>query len=257
MNRGHDAVIFTTTCDQMRRAADTADLTARLPVFLLNVPATWQTETARRLYRDEIERLGRFLVQLGGQTPSPGQLAETMRVMGDRRAAHLLESAVRSGNEASGGRVRVALVGSHRLAARGDLEELLAGAGGSIVLDATPNGELGRVPPFAAARRETDPFGTLIDTYFDAIPDAFRRPNTRLYEWLASRLAERGVQGIIFRHYVWCDLWHAEAQRLKEWSNLPVLGLEAGGEEGVSAQNATRIQAFMEMLRRNGRNDAP
>ena len=31
------------------------------PVFLLNVPSTWQTPAARQLYLDELRRLGRFL----------------------------------------------------------------------------------------------------------------------------------------------------------------------------------------------------
>ena len=62
---------------------------------------------------------------------------------------------------------------------------------------------------------DADPLAELADAYFDAIPDAFRRPNDRLYEWLGARLAAAAVRGIIFRRYVWCDLWHAELQRLQ------------------------------------------
>jgi hypothetical protein len=43
------AVIFSTACDQMRRGFDTAMLHGKPRVFLFNLPATWQTTTARRL----------------------------------------------------------------------------------------------------------------------------------------------------------------------------------------------------------------
>ena len=56
----------------------------RLPGVLLNVPSTWQTPTSRQLYRDELRRLGRFLVELGGRQPSHERLADVMR---DLRAA--------------------------------------------------------------------------------------------------------------------------------------------------------------------------
>ncbi|MCX5676101.1 MAG: 2-hydroxyacyl-CoA dehydratase family protein [Planctomycetota bacterium] len=81
------AAVFTTTCDQMRRAAEWAGRGGGPPVFLMNVPATWQTPAAARLYRDELRRLGRFLVRLGGAAPSPARLAETLEAYDARRAA--------------------------------------------------------------------------------------------------------------------------------------------------------------------------
>ena len=71
------AVVLATTCDQMRYAA-TASEDPKAPLFLFNVPATWQTAAARGLYRAELLRLGRFLVGLGGREPSAATLAETM-----------------------------------------------------------------------------------------------------------------------------------------------------------------------------------
>ena len=93
-----------------------------------------------------------------------------------------------------------------------------AAAGGRVVLDATEGGQRTMPRRFDPARVASDPLQELADAYFDGIPDAFRRPNSRLYEWLGRELAARHVQGIIFRRYLWCDLWHAELQRLKQWS---------------------------------------
>ena len=53
-----DATIVTTVCDQMRRASERIARESSLPLFLMNVPATWQTAAAHRLYLSELRRLG-------------------------------------------------------------------------------------------------------------------------------------------------------------------------------------------------------
>ena len=81
-------------------------------------------------------------------------------------------------------------------------------------------------------------------------PHAFRRPNSGLYEWLARELPARDVRGIIFRRFAWCDLWHAELQRLKEWTPLPVLEIDAGPDDAAAPNRVEgRIEAFLEMLK--------
>lgn len=80
------AMIFPTTCDQMRRGFDAVAALGRASLFLFNVPATWQTPAARRLYHAEIRRLGGFLEQLGGHTPTPAELHAVMRDFDARRA---------------------------------------------------------------------------------------------------------------------------------------------------------------------------
>ena len=72
------ALVLTTTCDQLRYAAAVIERFARVPVFLLNVPSTWQTEAAQQMYRDELRRLGRFLVHCGGAAPSQERLAQAV-----------------------------------------------------------------------------------------------------------------------------------------------------------------------------------
>ena len=73
--RGLDAaaLVLTTVCDQMRYAAAEIERRGRQPVFLFQVPSTWQTAVARQMYLEELRRLGKFLVQLGGRSPSGGR----------------------------------------------------------------------------------------------------------------------------------------------------------------------------------------
>ncbi len=278
------AVIFTTACDQMRYACAAAEPSTRVPLFLLNVPSTWQTPTAGRLFREEVERLGRFLVELGGTTPADEELADVMlrfeRERATARATYVRHSSLTSlfgqagkpdvpwspgfgrlkpvlqqesqaGPDVDWGRAAVplALVGGPLLDNDREIFSIVEGAGGSIVLDATEQGERVTPPAFDRARLCRDPLGELVDAYL-RIPDAFRRPNTALYEWLGCAMGTREVRGIILRRYVWCDLWHAEVDRLRRWSPVPVLDLD-GDRDDQSARGRTvgRIEAFLEMLR--------
>ena len=50
----------------------------RSRVFLFNLPVTWQTPVAERIFCDELRRLGRFLIGLGGHAPATGDLVEIM-----------------------------------------------------------------------------------------------------------------------------------------------------------------------------------
>jgi len=266
-----DAVVLTTTCDQMRYAAALIERERTGPVFLMNVPSTWQSDGARRLYRDELERLGRFFVEYGGSTPSREDLWRSM-LRFDRARANARQAATwlrarhaaevtahfRSTHvvpDASGlevrpdGGVPLALLGGP--VAREDLEllDLIERAGGRVVLDATESGERTLAAPLHWKRLRDDPIEELVRAYFDSIPDVFQRPNDRLYRWLDEQIVGRRVRGVLVHRYVWCDLWHAELARLKEAIGVPVLELDAGTGDGMSSgRTASRVEAFLEML---------
>jgi hypothetical protein len=236
------AVVFATSCDQLRRGFDTAIFRGQSRAFLFNLPVT-QTPAARQIYRAELERLGRFIVELGGSTPAPEILRREMLQAGEARR-RLLESApVLPVNQ-----VPLALVGGPLSVADGDLSGTIEAVGGHIVLDATENGERSICPPFELAAGG-DWFDALVNGYFDNIVDVFQRPNTRLYTWLKPRLLSRRVRGIVLWHFSGCDLWRAEAQTLRESFGLPVLLLEADEAAGISPRDVNRLQAFVETLK--------
>ena len=121
--------------------------------------------------------------------------------------------------------------------------------GGEVVLDATEGGE--RTLPLPADRRALadDPLEEVVRIHFDGIPDAFRRPNSELYRWLRRELAGREVRGIVFRRHPWCDIWHAEAPRVREWAGVPVLEIDPTGEAGEETSIAGKVASFLESLR--------
>lgn len=247
-------IIIAITCDQMRRAVewmlDAREETSHpdgpgsvgnspaLPsLFAFSVPAT---NHSRDLYRQELARLGRFLVEIGGHQPSFESPA--------RGAAQInapcrdLKCAERTG-------IPVAIVGGPLLIEHFELLEAIERSGGHIALDGSEGIERTK-PNFHRDRpRHDDAIEILTDAYFDAIPDAFRRPGDMLDRWLTRRLEECPVKGIVFYSYVWCDLWRAKQRHLAAIASLPALFLELDSEIPLLPRTIDRVQAFLETLR--------
>jgi hypothetical protein len=271
------AMIFSTHCDQLRRGFDVAADAAAERIFLFNLPATWQTAVAGRMFASELQRLSRFLVAVGGQPPNAEGLSKTMaeyclaRAQLLEAAAHLparqyCEAVARfhwDGSINLGEDVRrpeadaipLAVVGGPLPAWQGHVLDAIESAGGRVVLNATEAGErcLG---PALSPEQAPSAAGTLSDllclltrTFLDNCVDVFQRPNTRLYDWLRVRLAARKVRGIVLWRYVGCDLWRAEAQPLREAFSLPVLLLDVHEAAGDASRQSGRIQAFLESLK--------
>ncbi len=267
----HDAaaLILATTCDQMRRAAE-RDVPAGCQVFLLNVPATWQSASAARLYADELKRLGRFLESLGGRWGGPEALAEAMNVydswrerfrsvnprLKTRRHAEFLDGFYRHGAGASlpetdddpiGGGVPLMLLGGPLCRSDWAILDALESAGGRVVLDGTETGERTWPAPFDKTQIRANAFDVLTQAYFGSIPDVFRRPNDVLYRWIDERVRETEIRGGILFRRRWCDLWIGESQRIREALGLPLLELDLDGDAKARARG--RIEAYLEMLR--------
>jgi benzoyl-CoA reductase/2-hydroxyglutaryl-CoA dehydratase subunit BcrC/BadD/HgdB len=268
------------TCDQLRHVAAVLDQRGLAPVFLLTLPATWQTAAAERLCRDALERLGDWLADHGGHRPRPDELVRVLRQYETARQSilssrerlsakqfalsladplgecevHRVGPVCRAGlaNEkprpAGGTYSRLALVGGPMLADDYELYALIERLGGQIALNAMEDGER-TLPTLSADRVREDPLGALIEAYYGQLPDAFRRPNHRLHQWLRAQLAARRIEGLILWRYVWCDLWHAELGRLVEECGVPVLDLDAGPPDpGARARIEGRLEAFLETL---------
>ncbi len=238
-----DAIIMSTVCDQMRRAADLVEANITKPVFVLNVPSTWQSRSVRDFYREELKRLGEFLVRLGGTSPSKDHLAHVMLEYEQKRKRPGIPPGIGIDRL-----LPLALVGGELLGEDRAIFDLVEAAGGQIVLDATDFGDRGRPGPFDPHRLALDPLGELVHAYFATIPHAFRRPNTQLYRYLQKELADRKVCGVIFRKYPWCDLWNAELPRMRTCIDIPFLELDTRSGGSDQARMAYRIRAFLEVL---------
>ena len=265
------AFVVTTVCDQMRYAAGYLQVNGGRPVFLMNVPSTWQAAAVKQLYRDELSRLGRFLESLGGTAPTDPYLQLVMQrfaeprclarsdwpaISGMRYAGQL--AALRDAAQWDGplpvqvestDAIPLALVGGPLLADDFVFVDLVTKAGGGIVLDASEWGERTLPGELDRSNLMDDPLGELARIYFAEIPDVFRRPNTELYRWLGEQITLREIRGILFWRRLFCDLWHAELDVLRRWSPVPVLDIDvAEGDGYATARTLSRLEAFLEML---------
>lgn len=236
-SRDTAGIIVAQTCDQMRRAFEVLRAHTSLPCFLFNLPATWQSVQARHLYRNELTRLGRFLENLGGHTPS----AEVLRA----EMQNTLSRSFPARRRKKPRQIPLTLIGAHAADAPEPWHQWVDHAGGVIVQDCTQPAE----PAFDRRMLGKAPFMELADGCFDAIQDIFQRPNSRFYQRLAAALRPLSVRGLVIRRYLWCDLWHAEVYRLKRWAPVPVLDLEISGRPDEDRHRLhTRIESFLEML---------
>lgn len=221
--------IFATTCDQLRRAHDEEE-----HGFLLDVPAAWQSVVAQKLWREELRRLGRWLIRHGGHEP---ENLLTLALEQDRKRAVLREkSRVQLGDPRG---VRLAVIGGPLPE---NIPDLIVQAGGLLALDASETGERGWALPLDLRLVQEDPFEAVAAAHL-AIPDPSRRPDTKLHQWLAQEISERSIQGLVLCADPWCDQWQLQEQRLRH--HAPVLTIDTGDNP---ARILTRLQAFCEML---------
>ena len=263
-------VVLTTVCDQMRRGCELVAAETSTPVFLMNVPSTWQSVAAQQLYTSELRRLGRFLVSVGGQRVTSGRLRDIMLEydvrrsvlrgalggLGAREAAEAIMGFNQSGGvygvketvDARRHGVPVALLGGPMTAQGLGILDVLVAAGATVALDGTETGERTLPRKFDRRRVQDDPLCELATAYFGSIPDAFKRPNSELYQWLKREVSERNIRGVVLVRHLWCDIWHAEKQRLREWLEIPLVEIDVGGQY-AAGRIATRVQALVEAIK--------
>ncbi len=230
------AVVFTTRCDQMRRISELYS-SSGAKLFLMNIPATWQNQTAIGIYKDELKRLSSFLIQTGGTEPDFENLVT------------LFKNKKRPDPPKVGNEKRIALMGGPAIDFDSGLINLIQEHSAKICLDATEIGELA-IPDVNLKKLADDPYSELAIAYFANMPDIAKRPNKQFYEHIDEMVKQRNIDAIIVRTYPWCDIWHAEIPRIKELFKLPLLHFTA--DVCTSPKNdsrlKTRLKAFFEIL---------
>lgn len=222
-------MVFTTACDQMRRAYDVFCRQSDGESFLLNVPST-TTEQAFALYVQELRRLQDFLCARSGTKPNWNQSSPLPPDKNDRA----LSSKATIRILAAGGPVPESLWQS--------VQRLLAAKDACIAANATENA----LRTSRAIANRDDAFETLAKSYFQ-IPAIWRRPNTAYFEHIAELASANQTHAIICFRHNFCDLWHAQVQELSKLG-LPLLELELDGKSDLPASATSRLEAFLEAL---------
>jgi benzoyl-CoA reductase/2-hydroxyglutaryl-CoA dehydratase subunit BcrC/BadD/HgdB len=272
------ALVLATTCDQMRRWHEILAARSARPVFLMNIPASWQGASSAHMYMDELARLGRFLESLSCTEPTDKQLAQTMLAFAKARqvlqasldhlparlfveylhklcqcATQELDAfaaditAQASSASVSQAGIPIAMIGGAMTARDLAVLDLIELAGGRIVLSATEGGARGLPAIFNTESLQCSPRVELFGAYFGAIGEIFRRPDSMLFDYLTREISRCNPKGIVLVRQVWCDLWHAQVGRLRQHLDLPMLELDLDGQE-PPATLTNRVHAFIEVL---------
>ncbi|MHC4552141.1 MAG: 2-hydroxyacyl-CoA dehydratase [Planctomycetota bacterium] len=229
---GEDFVaVFTTSCDQMRRAYDLFDPPFNRPAFLLHVPTT-ETAVCLSYYEQQLERLKRFLCSVTETE------FDTHRIPPAQPATPV---------DCQPGIINIAITGGPVCESiLGQLQDILSQSRAQIVFDLSENAMTARWNP-ADSQSPPETVADIAKAYFE-LPAIWKRPNHPFYRQLTEQAAAHRTDGIILFRHVFCDLWHSAAYEIKNNLPQPVLEIDLDGKPTLSESAVSRIQAFLEML---------
>lgn len=282
-----ESVVFVNSCDAYRRMHDVWREYIGIEVLgFLDVPRR-NTSLAHERFGRALQRLVEGLEKrydqpltaeaLGAAVRAYSRQRELWREVGDQWAQgslssqayldlrhyllaadpeevnkRLLEALEKSQGEAADPArgPRILLIGS--LVVNESLVEAIEGAGGQVVAEESCAG--GR-----QLRESPRDSGGLEGILQDLAAKYLAKPPCPRMRDLPARLAHlfellegKRVDGVICSYYKFCDLFLSEYPILRRAlveGGYPVLFLEDEGESGLSGQNRTRVEAFLEVLR--------
>ncbi len=238
--------VFSTRCDQMRRMSEVASLLTSVPVHLFGFPHV-RSDGAASMFRFELERMSAFLASLGGCLSLDMLRASLHASIESEVFAGKVPAlpAISLNGEPSA--KRIALVGGPLLSEHSIVYDMIRESGGEVVLDGTERSTRCQ-PSFDPSMVEKDPVEALVQGYTSNIADVFVRPNDAFFSWLVGAVKESGAQGVIVHRYLWCDIWHAEVQRIKEALDIPVIDIDSDLGPFDTGRTVTRLKAFLEVV---------
>lgn len=210
-----DGMVLTTSCDQLRRAAEWLNDDAR--VFLFNFPSTIHQD---RLLEAEKTRLLKWV----GQLPqAAGRLIPCCEAGSDARTQGRQDASLEGGKET----LSIGVLGGHFCGEQQQVVRFFEKRGIHISLWGCESGEW--------------------------VGDVFQRPNDAFYGQVQAKISERHLDGLIVVRTTWCDVWRLACVRLQEVVKVPVLEWVMDGQcQGQSfpdGSSTTRLEAFCELLR--------
>lgn len=240
-----DAIVATTVCDQMRRGFDLFARNATLPTHLFNQPAMWKRTTHLKLYMYELDKLSLFLEELGGKRPGKNFLKATMLDYEEKRKKEKVKKATTV--EYRENTFGIGLIGGPLTNHEAPLLEIIKEQGAQILFDSTEFSVENAPLQYDRRTITTSPFESLAQHWFEANHTIYQRPNTKFYQWLQQKIVQTSPRALIINRWIWCDFWHGETERIRNFSTIPVLVLDVNKNEAV-ARNRTRVEAFLESL---------
>jgi benzoyl-CoA reductase/2-hydroxyglutaryl-CoA dehydratase subunit BcrC/BadD/HgdB len=147
---------------------------------------------------------------------------------------------------------RLLLTGSTLALGDSRILDLTEGAGGVIVIEEFAEGIR---PYWEGIKLDGDPMAALVDCYFTRrVPPAWFRPGRERLDFLVKLAREFKVAGVIWYQLMYRESYKLESyyfpEILKRETGLPMLTLESDYDTAEAGPLRTRLETFVESLRR-------
>jgi benzoyl-CoA reductase/2-hydroxyglutaryl-CoA dehydratase subunit BcrC/BadD/HgdB len=284
--RKPDAVLGSTTCDQMRRNLEIIARDLNIPAFIFNAPRTSDNPLSHEYAKRDFQRIIHEISAWAGVSLELDRLSAALqsRYLIRRRLKNLQEKreAVKptlTGSEFQSIMMLFQTVPLDDFESQlPEIEELIlsrkpifqheplriallgscAGEDDYQVIDLVEETNQAVIAYDALctggrALRSSDklpdnPMEALVELYHDQVRCPHKRPNDGLFDLVAQEVKRLGIQGVIFKTLKFCHPWGFEARRFKEKLGLPFLHLDHDYSPSTTGQLRTRIHAFLEQL---------
>lgn len=232
MEKDYEGIILTTCCDSIRRLYDV--LKEEFPqkfIYMLDTPRLVK-EAGIILYEQRIRAMIQAYETFSGKKFDEAVFLEYLRDKEEQQQVGIKDR-----------KLNIGILGAR---ANDSIKKILEEKGANVAFDLTCTG-LGRKILYS----EAEPLGEYARGLLSQFP-CMRMEQAANRDELIRRYGD-SVDGIIYHTVQFCDNYAYEYAWLKSWMGRPLLLLETDYTKQSYGQILTRIEAFLESLRREVR----
>lgn len=228
-----DKVILTNCCDSVRRLYDILEaLPLTKFLHIIDLPKK-RDQKGRYLFKNEIIKLIKRYEEFSGKNFDRGNLRD------------LLNNMSPSIEKRNGG-LNLVIIGGR---CKDSIIEMVEEFGGNVLYNLTCTGNR---PPYRPIGINEDPIEAYANILLDSYP-CIRMDDTK--ERLDIFTQDKRIDGVIYHTVKFCDLYSYEYADIKDRIDIPLLKLETDYTDTSEGQIRTRVQAFIESLKKKAKKD--
>lgn len=228
VKKGIDKVILTNCCDSIRRLYDILETLPFIRfLHIIDLPRK-RDQKGRLIFKNEIVKLIKMYEDFSGKSFDRANLRgllNSMPLSTEKRYRDL----------------NIVLIGGR---CRDSLIRIVEEFGGNVLYNLTCTGNR---PPYKPIGMNEDPIEAYANILLDSYP-CVRMDDTR--ERLDLFRDDRRIDGVIYHTVKFCDLYSYEYADVREKLDIPLLKLETDYTDTSEGQIRTRVQAFVESLKK-------
>lgn len=223
-----DKIILVNCCDAMRRLYDILKSEPFVKfIYIIDLPRK-KDLIGRIRFKNEIIKLIK-------------SYEESFSVRFDRESLRAILNSKTSVRKKNYGDINIAITGGR---IKKSLLEMIEELGGNVIYDLTCTGI---EPPFRPVSSSEDP----VDAYANILLDSYPCMRMDDTDERFSIFEDKRIHGVIYHTVKFCDFYSYEYAMIKDRVNVPILKLETDYTDNSEGQIRTRIQAFIESLKKN------